>query len=864
MIHLVRFSRPILAIVLLAAAFAPRSARAALSIEAAEIGFGGTYAAGLWTPIRVFARNAPDPKRPGDKVTDFEGIVRVSILGREGRVIRYERELELESQSRKLIEFPVLIPERPAPIEVELINAKRRVMARKVLSIGATAGLDQRHLFRIRPTVLLEDDPNERVNFPSWVTTRFNVHRIALDALPSDARSYSAVRLLVIRRRLSNRLSDRQLDALDEWLRLGGRLAVITPRNQAEFRVEGEWLADHLPAPVESASETDIRRIMPSSTEARVLFTRWGAPRSDARVDWDSPEGPVLLSRPVGAGSIHALSVDPLALGEAFGGPFGLELQQRLEAILLAPEREDLRARHYWSTAKVDFNFENVMDLTTTIWIASGVLLVFVVVVGPLNFHMLRKRRRLELAWVTIPVLSIFFFFAIYGFGALTKGGAQFWGSVDLLHLYSGESRGLMLSSASQFVPRSGDYRFSSSSAAADSGGDRGATMPFQSFYEPPSASLFNWGAPVPGGGPLTLGKGRPATARLLTAGGYDVTSRPDQWTLAYYQGERSEEIEGAITGLVTLLPSNAALIRVENTTPADLTDARLFVGDREFELGTIRAGETYSEEWNESIPANSRERDAAAISDPFIRSAVNNVSLGAYEEYPVYRKHSPQRRCRLVARQDLWTAGTSILPAPELSRTCPMVEVELPITVRGGVLFESWMTRRNNLLRFEIYDYDPDSARFFEDEETLCRVYDGWFEVLAGPPRHEGRMDFDSGTCEVVYSGLTSALEILAFNFETGAWEQAISPSAPAGVVANHTALTVRLHRRWINPHGGYMRLHFESHPKKDGSGGQNFPGFGESGSITFHEINFSVIYNGADAERIAGALTPALRAEN
>jgi hypothetical protein len=52
-----------------------------------------------------------------------------------------------------------------------------------------------------------------------------------------------------------------------------------------------------------------------------------------------------------------------------------------------------------------------------------GFLLIYVLVAGPLNYVILRKRGRKELAWVTIPVLAFVFSGVAYGLAQGTRGG---------------------------------------------------------------------------------------------------------------------------------------------------------------------------------------------------------------------------------------------------------------------------------------------------------------------------------------------------------------------------------------------------------------------------------------------------------
>lgn len=801
----------------------------------AEPGLAGTYVAGTWTPMRVLAENMPDPDKPGDKPRDVTGTLRVKVIANDGQAIEYSHPLELPAQSRKLIELPVILPDNSIPISIMMKDTKNRTVAETKLSLGKTSGADQRLGGGVVPTVLIEQDPNRSIDYPAWGSEAANVQRVPLAALPSDAKSYAQVRTLVIRSRLANVLSEQQWLALESWIEFGGMLIVVGAHAPGELKID-ERLMKLMPATPDFTREVRLEELIRQSGPDSVLFVEWKDRHESAETLVDSLSGPLALRRRIGRGSVIAVGIDPSGLAkEALEkSPVGLAIQTVFDAGIMSPVAEDLRARHVWSTDNVDANFD--VDLLPNRSIITLVIVAFVLIVGPLNFNYLRRIRRLELAWVTIPGLSILFFVAVYGFGVLTKGNRQFWASAEILHLNAGDSRGLLLISATQFSPTSRNYHMT---PPVD-----GTLLPLSRYYDPPSAGglgMLNMAA-------ITADPNDPSFAMLTPKGGYDLISPGAQWSAHFYQGERPMQIEGTIDGSVTLLAEKEALIEVTNNTKEPLLSVSVFVGDQPVLIGDIAPGENWSsrenvktarvfgarinsDEWNQD-PDHQRQqaaideealnqayrdtpRPSSPFRDAFEQSVFSKVSVGSHSAYPIQPLMHPQRRARLIARQSAWQGEVKISPEPDDSRIAGMVEVSLPVKIAGKVTLDSLhggtAVKR---LRTEVVDFDRTNTTFYSQQGQLCSLSESFVEVVVSPPELTGDVKFDSGTLEIRASGPASYLLVRAFNFTTGKWDVAYQDIQTQSMMEKSYPVPGghRIPPDWVNPIGHYVRVRIDS----------------------------------------------------
>lgn len=80
----------------------------------------------------------------------------------------------------------------------------------------------------------------------------------------------------------------------------------------------------------------------------------------------------------------------------------------------------------YWSNtyqSLLNSLFNDPVIRPPSLQFVSLFLLIYVLIVGPVNYFILRRRKRLEWTWVTIPVIVLVFLGAEYGMGRYMKGG---------------------------------------------------------------------------------------------------------------------------------------------------------------------------------------------------------------------------------------------------------------------------------------------------------------------------------------------------------------------------------------------------------------------------------------------------------
>lgn len=89
------------------------------------------------------------------------------------------------------------------------------------------------------------------------------------------------------------------------------------------------------------------------------------------------------------------------------------------------------------------------------------ILMIYLIIIGPLNYFLLKKIDRRELAWFTIPVLVILFSLGIYSLGSKVKGNEVVANVISTVELSEDSPSKNIDTYTGVFIPKRGDYSFS-------------------------------------------------------------------------------------------------------------------------------------------------------------------------------------------------------------------------------------------------------------------------------------------------------------------------------------------------------------------------------------------------------------------
>jgi hypothetical protein len=636
-----------------------------------SVGFDGYVQNSAWAPVRITVSNDGP---------DVRGELQVVVEGFAGERTVYAYPLELPRGSRKQVTLYVNgLTGYNRQVRVDLVQGNRVLVSQqaRVQTVG-------------QETLLIGVWSGSPANLSGLglVKPSNGETRIALltDAdLPDWSMGWQALDVLVISDADSGRMTPEQRNALREWLVRGGKL-VVTGGVNYQRTLSG--LSEVAPLMATGVEQASLRAL---SGAVGVSFGQQddlqspvavGELTDDARIMVADADGiPLVAWRPVGMGYAAFLAADPSL--EPLRSWSGMERLWRL--ILSAGS-----TRPSWSygfNTQGGYALEAIADVPgvqlPSVLQLCGFLTAYIALIGPVNYIVLTRLKRRELAWLTVPALVILFTVLAY------VTGFQLRGSRAILH-------------------RLAVVRSSAGSDIATVDALLGVWSPRRSRYDIQIEEGFV-ARPLP----QTLGS-------VLTSGGQLRVEEGEVFTLRRVQVDVGAVepfiVEGItrnaprIEGSLTLSPSSDG-VRVTgdiiNYSDISLNHVVLLVGGTTRPLADLPAGEVLHVDHlmagGAAIPASDNSLD------PFPAN-----SYGYYYPYyygdsligalagtdNCYAVREDQRRCNLVwsilngesRGEGVYLAGwadrvpleTEVLNANYTSMDMALYIVEIPVSLTG------------------------------------------------------------------------------------------------------------------------------------------------------------------------------------
>jgi hypothetical protein len=195
---------------------------------------------------------------------------------------------------------------------------------------------------------------------------------------------------------------------------------------------------------------------------------------------------------------------------------------------------------------------------------------IYILFVGPVNYLVLRRRQKLQWAWVTIPIITVIFSALSFGIGYAKRGTDLIINKIAIIQA-SSDSSAQVSSYIGLFSPANQSYEI-------EVEGDN-LLSPMSNFYDPWSSSIAQGGNT----NNLTFVQSNPSLVRGLIV---------NQWSMQSFMTEISVHDIGQIKSNLHL--HNQRLVgTITNQTGFDLKDVVVILKPNFVKLGNLLAGGT-------------------------------------------------------------------------------------------------------------------------------------------------------------------------------------------------------------------------------------------------------------------------------
>ena len=457
----------LLAAVLLSAAAARADQGQPPTLLGVRVGFGDCYKAGLWTPVEVTLCGGREA---------LSGRLRLTVPDGEGAASRVvspaERPIALRPGRETTARLCVRFGRVSSPLLAEFL-VDDRVVVRKTYEASTVANADHfAKAIQSRPLIVCIGDVAKTVEEAAMLGGAEPERRAAVGwlddprHLPDQWYGYEGVDALVLSTSKAERYAtlapeSPQMEALEQWVRMGGKLVFCAGAQAARtLDKDSPWA-----------------RFAPGRFQEMVSLRQTGALETFAGSAIPIPqaargEAPLRVPRLAGVeGLIEAREADlPLVVRTARG--FGQIVflagdldgpplaswpdQSRLVARLLGlptsrTADEEQRSGGMWfGYADMAGQLRSALDQFAGVrlvpfWLVATLVVVYILLIGPVDYFFLRKVvGRMQWTWLTFPAIVLVFSAAAYVLAYRLKGNELRVNQIDLIDvdMASGQVRG--------------------------------------------------------------------------------------------------------------------------------------------------------------------------------------------------------------------------------------------------------------------------------------------------------------------------------------------------------------------------------------------------------------------------------------
>ncbi|MEM8531423.1 MAG: hypothetical protein AAGF95_11300 [Chloroflexota bacterium] len=409
-----------------------------------EAGFEDAYRAGDWFPVSIEVAN---------EGADVQGILEWSFPAGDGNDV-FRQAIDLPQGSRKRVVMNVVAPDGSFVRNGRLdILSGDTLLFRQDINLEAYAA-DQLLVGVISsdPTLLSSLEAFQDPNYSSASILNFPPEQ-----LPEHAQVLNTLDVLFLHDTDTFSLSPEQYEALRLWVRTDGHLVVSGGIDSTQIAPE---LAMLLPVEMTGGlvqgDLTGLQRAAPNAVFPAITDVALSEvqPKSQAQpFPNNADETALVYTQRLGEGKVTFTTFDIATLR---GWQGDVTFWERILDPFPTGEPGTMVRMERYNVLQ-----DALQDANFSLPSATGLLFficLYIASIGPLTYLILRRFKRLEWAWITLPVTMLIFATTFYFIGFGLRGAQSQLYQVAIVQGFEGESQGLGTTFLGLFSPRRTRY----------------------------------------------------------------------------------------------------------------------------------------------------------------------------------------------------------------------------------------------------------------------------------------------------------------------------------------------------------------------------------------------------------------------
>ncbi len=261
--------------------------------------------------------------------------------------------------------------------------------------------------------------------------------QLNISDLPDQAQGWGMLDALIISNVDTGTLSPEQKKSLKLWVANGGKLFVT---GGIQWQSTAAGLNDLLPIKLTSTQNvTGLPALSAYAVDSDPLeaesILATGTAETGTNILVKQNGIPVLIEKQIGYGKVYFFAADPglQPLNDWDG------MQDIYQHLLATKSPKPSWSNGTWDSYQASSALATLPELALpSFFYICGWLGLYIVVIGPVNYLILRRMKRTELAWVTVPALVIIFTSLAYFSGYAYRGTRPILNRIMLTQAWQG------------------------------------------------------------------------------------------------------------------------------------------------------------------------------------------------------------------------------------------------------------------------------------------------------------------------------------------------------------------------------------------------------------------------------------------
>jgi hypothetical protein len=377
------------------------------------VGFNDKYKIGYFTPINISIKN--DYK-------DIQGTVEVKVPTSENKYDSYMKSISIQKGSEKIVTIDVPVKQAFLKYEISIKDGNSEVYNEEV-KVGTPNNQTVKFIG------ILSDDFDSLTylnKIPAAKGVTLSTELIKLDEknFPDYLQVLQSFDVIIINNFDSSKLSKEAYESLKGWVKLGGTLLIGTGTNYNKtLNIFKDDFIKGQPGQLTNVNTSKIYNIATNgdnNNSVSVEALNIQLDRSSTNIQ----EGNVKLLQTIKIGSGYvALAGFDFGLkpfvGWANNSAFGEKLFGMINPDFISSDKYDngYMNTYYSITEMVNYLMNKKADIN----IYLIILMIYIVLVAPVSYFILKKLDKREFMWVTVPCVAIVFALVLYFLGSGTR-----------------------------------------------------------------------------------------------------------------------------------------------------------------------------------------------------------------------------------------------------------------------------------------------------------------------------------------------------------------------------------------------------------------------------------------------------------